>query len=515
MAKSINSTTERIGVNAVEQIILKMNWIFREQPIVDIGVDAHLEIDEKDISAGRLIAIQIKTGISHIKMKKESMLYYFDEQHYQYWINHSLPVIVIFHLPIENKTYWQLINSKTVQNTGKGWKVEIPYIQVFNEHAKTKLIEIAREPEPSEMIFNASSKLDSFSPNWGVDFHKHENNIFYYPKAKHEKADEIEPLNFTFTFNRELVAQNKSVHDLLYNPELVNQPVHIPMEMIIDVQSGDFLKKAMNIQEIGNGFVIIPIKQTPNKYEFSFIDIYSNEFMFDNIELSCEKEENDIAVFSNRNQDVPYKLTFTFEKEILNKNKITFSMFVKKHGYELKNILKGLKLFNSLSNGGIIKFREKSSQKELYTQEIATGFISINYKEYINLLERIYFIQMKTNINTIILNNGINNDQIFEINKLYYILQGYLSIQDFESWKIILPVDKAKEIFFKLNNDRIISFYDLDENFEIDFFDNKINLGSVHSYCNAVYITEEEKRKIDEQFNNNHYCPIKKFSGRF
>ena len=38
------STTERIGVNAVEHIVLhELGWIFREQPIVDMGIDAHIE----------------------------------------------------------------------------------------------------------------------------------------------------------------------------------------------------------------------------------------------------------------------------------------------------------------------------------------------------------------------------------------------------------------------------------------------------------------------------------------
>ncbi|WP_298966851.1 DUF4365 domain-containing protein [uncultured Roseibium sp.] len=35
--------TERLGVNAVENAFLKMNWLFRVQPISDFGIDAHAE----------------------------------------------------------------------------------------------------------------------------------------------------------------------------------------------------------------------------------------------------------------------------------------------------------------------------------------------------------------------------------------------------------------------------------------------------------------------------------------
>lgn len=35
--------TERLGVNTVEQAFLNMDWLFREQPISDFGIDAHAE----------------------------------------------------------------------------------------------------------------------------------------------------------------------------------------------------------------------------------------------------------------------------------------------------------------------------------------------------------------------------------------------------------------------------------------------------------------------------------------
>ena len=37
---------ERIGVNAFEKAILDIGWIFREQPIVDVGIDAIIEQSE-------------------------------------------------------------------------------------------------------------------------------------------------------------------------------------------------------------------------------------------------------------------------------------------------------------------------------------------------------------------------------------------------------------------------------------------------------------------------------------
>jgi hypothetical protein len=68
MPKLRYSPTERIGVSAIEHVVVsELSWIFREQPIVDMGIDAHIElVDETYRPTGQLIGAQIKTGASHV-----------------------------------------------------------------------------------------------------------------------------------------------------------------------------------------------------------------------------------------------------------------------------------------------------------------------------------------------------------------------------------------------------------------------------------------------------------------
>ena len=40
------SSTERIGVYHCAEIAERNNWMFREQPIDDVGIDAHMELVE-------------------------------------------------------------------------------------------------------------------------------------------------------------------------------------------------------------------------------------------------------------------------------------------------------------------------------------------------------------------------------------------------------------------------------------------------------------------------------------
>lgn len=62
--KGDKMSVERIGVVSTEKIINKMGLIFREQPTDDYGIDAQIETMEKGYATGKLIAVQIKSGIS-------------------------------------------------------------------------------------------------------------------------------------------------------------------------------------------------------------------------------------------------------------------------------------------------------------------------------------------------------------------------------------------------------------------------------------------------------------------
>ena len=151
--KPRSDNTERIGVNAVEAVTIKdLNWIFREQPIQDMGIDAHIEIVDDDKPTGKLLAVQIKTGRSHFNEKEDVLTYYGKLQHLDYWNHHSLPVILIAHIPDEEKTYWVLINEQTIERTKKSWKIDIPKSNIFSETSKNRLA-IAFEGSPAQQKF--------------------------------------------------------------------------------------------------------------------------------------------------------------------------------------------------------------------------------------------------------------------------------------------------------------------------------------------------------------------------
>lgn len=95
------NTTERIGVSYCSLIAAKTEWMFREQPIDDIGIDAHMERTDTDGKVQQLLALQIKSGESYFKENKGDYVVFrdIDDRQYNYWTTNTLPCIVVLYNP--------------------------------------------------------------------------------------------------------------------------------------------------------------------------------------------------------------------------------------------------------------------------------------------------------------------------------------------------------------------------------------------------------------------------------
>ena len=148
------NTTERIGVHYCGVIAERNKWMFREQPIDDIGIDAHMEITEETGEPKQLIALQIKSGSSWFKEQKDECVVFrnINERQYKYWTMNSLPCIVVLYNPEDNMCIWQRLTTETIQKTndgeGKGFFVKVPINQVFlNEESSKQLLEFSNLPQ--------------------------------------------------------------------------------------------------------------------------------------------------------------------------------------------------------------------------------------------------------------------------------------------------------------------------------------------------------------------------------
>lgn len=138
------------GVTRTQQAIEdKLGWLFRNQPTEDYGIDAHSEVVDGEDVRGRLLALQIKSGESFFKESGPGGWWFRpDKEHVQYWLNHSLPVVVVLYHPVTRQCHWQLVNRATLEKTSTGgWKLLVPEAQVLDQGAAVPL-HAAAEGDP-------------------------------------------------------------------------------------------------------------------------------------------------------------------------------------------------------------------------------------------------------------------------------------------------------------------------------------------------------------------------------
>ena len=93
------NSTERIGIYHCAEIAERNKWMFREQPIDDVGIDAHMEFID-NMNPKQLIALQIKSGSSWFKEKRGNSIIFrgINERQYNYGTMNTLPCIVVLYM---------------------------------------------------------------------------------------------------------------------------------------------------------------------------------------------------------------------------------------------------------------------------------------------------------------------------------------------------------------------------------------------------------------------------------
>jgi hypothetical protein len=135
---------ERIGVGMAAVEFSRWGWMFREQSVLDYGIDAHVEPCGEGVASGQLIALQIKSGRSFFDEPADGgWIYRGDDRHLWYWLRHCLPVILLLHDPDTGLTYWEHVTTRVVEYTDAGWKMLVPSSHILSKASLADLAAIA------------------------------------------------------------------------------------------------------------------------------------------------------------------------------------------------------------------------------------------------------------------------------------------------------------------------------------------------------------------------------------
>lgn len=127
-----------MGVNYLRTIVEGANCIFHEiHKENDFGNDAIIELVEHEEVKGICIAVQVKSGSSYCTNSTCSIPA--DRAHFEYWLNHSLPVIGVVYDPSEKLAYW--FNIKDYIKDHKNLVSTGPYSITFEKDEVCRLNE--------------------------------------------------------------------------------------------------------------------------------------------------------------------------------------------------------------------------------------------------------------------------------------------------------------------------------------------------------------------------------------
>jgi len=151
-----SAQTESLGVELVDRQVRELGHIFRPKTRTDIGIDGEIELlvakgDDRQ-GTGRLIAVQIKAGPSYLENEVgDAYLYRGANKHLGYWIDHSIPVLILLCDLATDQVLWVEVTPGAITRHEKSWTILVPKANVLSE-ARWALVQIAERNRVDALV---------------------------------------------------------------------------------------------------------------------------------------------------------------------------------------------------------------------------------------------------------------------------------------------------------------------------------------------------------------------------
>lgn len=118
---------KRLGIYAADRLTAKMpGLIFRAQREGSTGLNAHLEILTDNNASGRVAGLRICTS-DEAERSARGYVCIGDMAAAAYWLQHSLPVVVMVYEHERDRILWEAVTTETLEISGKHWEIVVPY----------------------------------------------------------------------------------------------------------------------------------------------------------------------------------------------------------------------------------------------------------------------------------------------------------------------------------------------------------------------------------------------------
>ena len=138
-----------VGEGEVDVGLRRFGWNVWSTNNRDRGTD--LIVLANDVDRPVAFGVQVKSGPSYFTSKEhdgngqDSGWWYAEStpRHFDYWIRHTLPHILVLYDDDEHAAYWVHVTADKVASTGKGRKILVPADQTIDEDHRRDLLTAA------------------------------------------------------------------------------------------------------------------------------------------------------------------------------------------------------------------------------------------------------------------------------------------------------------------------------------------------------------------------------------
>lgn len=157
MKASQQEQTGGVGVSEVCGNFQRIGWGPMRNSQHDLGTDLFAQArDSRRFDRGLLVGAQVKAGASWFESSQLDdagnlvgwWYYEPDVEHFDDWVTHGLPHMVVLHDLETRISYWVHVTADVVASTGKGCKILVPVSQTVDEDHRDALFTVAASQKP-------------------------------------------------------------------------------------------------------------------------------------------------------------------------------------------------------------------------------------------------------------------------------------------------------------------------------------------------------------------------------
>jgi hypothetical protein len=230
----------------------------------------------------------------------------------------------------------------------------------------------------------------------------------------------------------------------------------------------------------------------------------------DYIQLMVAQQGTEEMTLDNETQPVPWKVSLVLNSK---EHRFTFNYKVVYTNVNVKQALDGVLFLRALARGGKFWIEGIETGLVFYESQFAAGVYPEPPQIWIELLEKLVYIQAKAKVLLSVPDRDISHEEAKKVLFTAQVLETGHIINHADQLKTSGGIDLARNVLTAYGNgDSHSILFHQEENEIVNIFNVEIDLGPVILTCNQVHIPEDdlkELREAVERSSSEGSIPIK------